>query len=121
MQSVIWYIIVAVFAILFLWTLLLVIEHQVENDVIYVPAHMSVSEMEQYTSQEVFDWVAYVTKLTGRSYLEQLVFPDDAKHAAMLKDMIECLDANSHEQLMDWLKEVGYHYQLDVSIIDAPY
>ena len=121
MNSVLSYIIVSAFVILLMWAIGRIMAAQIEDDVIMVPRQIAVYEMDDHEAQHVYDWVVYVTNVMGRGYLEQLAFPDDAKHAAMLKDMIECLDANSHEQLIDWLKEVGYHHQLDVSIIDAPY
>ena len=120
MNSILSYIIVSAFAILLIWALMRIMAAQIEDDVILVPRQIPVYEMDNHEAQHVYDWVAYVTNIVGRGYLEQLAFPTDAKHFDLLTDLRLCLWSETHDQLVDCIREVAMQHGLDDSVLDLP-
>ena len=96
------------------------LDHLGQPDPILVPRQIAVSDMDDHTPQEVYNWVAYVTRLTGRGYLEQLAFERGMRHYTLLHDLLTGLNTDTEEDLLDRLREVAYRHRLSAEILDKP-
>lgn len=92
----------------------------IDESVIYVPKQIAVNEMDLYEAQDVYNWVAYVTRLTGRRYLEQLAFPNGCRHSLLLCDLTTALHTETEEEMLEQLTAVGRDHRLCTKIIDQP-
>ena len=102
--------------------LLIVVAGRAFNrEVILVPyRHITVQEMNDRHPQDVFDWVAYVTLVSGTSYVKQLAFDTGCVHEILLSDLCTVAECPEHE-IPDRLREIGQSHRLNTVIVDQPY
>ena len=92
-----------------------------EDDRVQIPEHVSMLLVDAYTSQEVFDWVSYVTKMVGLTYLEQMNWRPESRHDSLLKDLRTVLNAKSREEALDRLEKVAFSHNLNVEVLATPH
>jgi hypothetical protein len=108
-------------ATLVLLGLIIVIARHVKRDTILVPyRHITVEEMDYCHPQEVFDWVAFVTLVSGTAYVKQLAYNRGCVHEILLSDLCIVAHCPEHE-IPDRLREVGRSHRLNTVIVDQPY
>lgn len=91
-----------------------------EDDGVKVPKHVPVNEADFYSAQEVYNWVVYVTRLTGFGYLEQVNWDHTQKHNDLMQDLCKVLYLRGEAEIEDWFTRVGDTYDLDTSIVSMP-
>lgn len=107
--------------IIFIMGLVIVLIRATKRDVILVPyRHITVQEMNDRHPQDVFDWVAYVTLVSGTSYLKQLAYDTGCTHEILLSDLCTVAQCPEHE-IPDRLREIGQSHRLNTVIVDQPY
>lgn len=89
------------------------------DDRVKIPKHVPSDQVDRYTAQEVFDWVVYVTKVTGLGYLQQLNWPLGSPHKFMLDDLRMAIHLQTEEERLDYFERVGRSYFLNTEIVDA--
>lgn len=87
-------------------------------DTVGVPKHISVWMANKASAQQVYDWVVYVTRMTGLDYLQQLNWPEDAKHAFLFGDLRTVLHMPTEEMRLDRFREIGRMHQLKTDVVD---
>lgn len=92
-----------------------------EDDCITPPKHVPMVYVDAYTAQEVYDWVVYVTKVTGTEFLEQMTWDVSSRHNFMLGELSAVIHITGKEAMMKRLEEIGDIYGLETDIVDAPY
>lgn len=101
--------------------LIIVAARSFKRDTILVPyRHITVEEMDQCSPQEVFDWVAFVTLVSGTSYVKQLAYNRECVHELLLSDLCIVAHCPEHE-IPDRLREIGRSHLLNTVIVDQPY
>lgn len=115
-QAIFW----LAFAILAVVSLLGVfgISHTEVRGGVRVPRHIMVVHANKASAQQVYDWVVYVTRLTGTGYLEQLNWPEGAKHAFLYSDLRTVLHERSEEARLERLREIGHMHRLQTDMVD---
>ena len=87
-----------------------------------IPVHVPVANANDFTAQQVFDWVAYITIMTGsREYVQQLAWDDNTKHAELYADLVLLSDAKTQKEVREWLRGVAYDHDLKTNVLDAAY
>lgn len=110
-----------VIATITLVLLIIVAARSFKRDTILVPhRHITVAEMDNRHPQDVFDWVAYVTLVSGTSYVKQLAFDTGCVHEILLSDLCTVAQCPEHE-IPDRLREIGQSHRLNTVIVDQPY
>ena len=89
------------------------------DDRVKIPKHVPSDQVDRYTAQEVFDWVVYVTKVTGLGYHQQLNWPPGSPHKFMLDDLRMAIFLQTEEERLDLFERVGRTYYLNTEIVDA--
>lgn len=116
MTTIFYCIIVVVFILL----LIRLVDRAHDDDRAPIPKHVPMGEAHVYTAQEVYDWVVYVTKLTGKGYLEQLAWPVGSKHCFLLGDLNTILDTRGETEMLELFTKIGDLHGLETDIVDAP-
>ena len=93
---------------------------RIEPKGVRIPKHVPIGESDDYTPQQVFDWVVYVTKVIGKDYLEQLNWDENSRHNTLLIDLYSVVYEPSDEWRLKRFKEVGKLWHMDTSIVDEP-
>lgn len=89
------------------------------DDRVKIPTHVPSDQVDRYTAQEVFDWVVYVTKVTGIGYLQQMNWPIGSPHKFMLEELRLAIFLQTEDERLDLFKRVGSTYYLNTEIVDA--
>lgn len=98
------------------------IKHGEEDDGVDMPTHVSMSDVDAHTAQEVFDWVAYVAKVTNSpAHIRQMVWNPWSTHHALLISLKRAAEPDGTTELLDRIRYVGVWHGLAVDILDAPY
>ena len=90
------------------------------DDGVKVPRHVPMGEVDHFSPQEVYNWVVYVTKLTGMGYIDQMNWNPNSKHTDLLKDLYMVNMLRGEAEIDDWFTRVGDAHDLDTSIVDMP-
>jgi len=90
------------------------------DDVVKVPRHVPMGEVDHFTPQEVYNWVVYITKLTGRGYIDQMNWNPNSIHTDLLRDLYMVNMLRGEAEIDDWFNRVGDAHDLDTSIVDMP-
>lgn len=90
------------------------------DDVVKVPRHVPMGEVDHFTPQEVYNWVVYITKLTGRGYIDQMNWNPNSIHTDLLRDLYMVNMLRGEAEIDDWFNRVGDAHNLDTSIVDMP-
>lgn len=77
-------------------------------------------EVDHFTPQEVYNWVVYITKLTGRGYIDQMNWNPNSIHTDLLRDLYMVNMLRGEAEIDDWFNRVGDAHNLDTSIVDMP-
>lgn len=98
------------------------VTHGEEDDAIRPPKHVWMVSVSTYTAQEVFDWVVYVTKVTGnRDYLHQMIWDTNAKHHQLLTDLQYGVRFPSDTELKQHFYATAALHGLENTMVDSPY
>lgn len=89
------------------------------DDRVKIPTHVPSDQVDRFTAQEIFDWVVYVTKVTGLGYLQQLNWPVGSPHNFMLEELRLAIFLQTEEERLDLFERVGRTYFLNTEIVDA--
>lgn len=90
------------------------------DDGVKVPRHVPMGEVDHFTPQEVYNWVVYITRLTGFGYLEQVNWDHTQKHNDLMQDLCKVLYLRGSAEIDDWFVRVGHAHDLDTKIVDMP-
>ena len=90
------------------------------DDVVKVPRHVPMGEVDHFTPQEVYNWVVYITKLTGRGYIDQMNWNPNSIHTDLLRDLYMVNMLRGEAEIDDWFNRVGDVHDLDTSIVNMP-
>jgi hypothetical protein len=96
------------------------IERTELESAVYMPVHVPIAEANAYTSQEIYDWAVYVTRVTGLGYIEQLNWSSGSRHAFLLSALRTVLHTPTQALMLERFREIGRSFQLDTSIVDRP-
>jgi len=89
------------------------------DDRVKIPKHVPSDQVNRFTAQEVYDWVVYVSKVTGINYLQQLSWPVGCTHNFLLEDLRMAIFLQTEEERLDLFERVGRAYFLNIEIVDA--
>lgn len=86
-----------------------------------VPATIPMYRADEFTAQQVFDWVVYMIHLNGRQYIDVLYDPRSRKHEDLFEDLLDLYYVPDPSELLQRMHEIATKHRLKPDVIDAAY
>lgn len=91
------------------------------DDRVKIPVHVPLNIADQFTAQEVFDWVVYVTKVDGLTYASQMAWDPFCKHDVLLHDLSRVAYMRNETEREQWFTSVAQVHSLDAEMVTSPH
>lgn len=85
-----------------------------------IPKHVVMTEVNNHTPQEVYDWVIYVTRTTGKGYLTQQQWDWRSKHICLLCDLRSLIHCKTEDAMLKHMHWIANVHGLNTRVLDMP-
>lgn len=110
----------SIIAIVFLLCIMSFVKRAETDDVVTIPQHVSMESIDSHTSQEVFDWCVYVTRVSGKDYLDKLQWTYGSRHDFLLSDLRAARKTQGEKQLLRRFDLIAASFGLDSHVVHMP-
>ena len=108
-------------AVVFILCIVRFVKQAEVDDRVKIPVHVPLHIADQFTAQEVFDWVVYITKVDGMTYARQMAWDPSCKHDALLQDLNRVTYMRNQAEREQWFTNVAQVHLLDAEMVTSPY